>query len=859
MVPPPGRERGAGLRGALRGPARLLRQAHQERPAGLGAVGPAAAAAPRRAAPRAWSGSRRCAAAGDQAALHAGQAPHHQPGPARRAAGDPRPGLACRVLRRPGEQDPAAVPRRRLRRPAHRPSSRPSPAGPVPLPALPRRVGRAMADELLAAAAASHALWARNWTSPTSPRTSPSKPASRWRSPTRSKTRRTHRRPGRANATQTGSSPPHPASAPITGAVILGRLGDPSRFQSLAAARAFSGLVPSLDASGVSGRHGGPTKRGDALLREALFIGRRPGPPPRPHPGREVSPADGRGRQAPQLRALPHRHHPAHPHRRLLANQTRPTSSATSTAARHRSQARAIITERYTVPARHPHDAAPPRPERAGEARSRNALHRPARPTPTLSDPEPPAPLTSLRNSTASVLHRAAHARRTERAGTRLCPARHRAEERPTQPPARPREDRTLPPDPETLADRPTPAHHPRRAPSPARRVPRALQPAPPPPRPRPRHPRPTPTAPPQSRSPPAARTPGHYRLRYDRLDPAGKMSFRRAGRMHHLGIGKTHRPQTRPRDRRRHPRHRQRPHHRRSPLPPPHPADKHYWRNQNKEPGRWPSSRNVTYDATHLRPMSRLITWWQVRDSNPRMLSSLIYSQIPLAAWVTRQVRTHPAFSVDQRRDVLILPVWPAPRIEIGSDPAAVSGAGTTRSFQSSSSRERRKPQQRTLEPTGRRGDLHGRVPAARPCRLPSTGSSLTSVATVDEDGIPRPHRVDDRRGRDRDRLASPSGSPASIPAPPAPRVTSTAAAPAATSRVAQFVQRLPVEQCRVVVADLHEIRVSGDLLEPAHELGPVRIIPERGFGSMATSRPAPRAPGRIPRSAPLCRTGSS
>ena len=54
--------------------------------------------------------------------------------------------------------------------------------------------------------------------------------------------------------------------------MILGRLGDASRFQSLAAARAFSGLVPSLDASGVSGRHGGPTKRGDALLREALFI-----------------------------------------------------------------------------------------------------------------------------------------------------------------------------------------------------------------------------------------------------------------------------------------------------------------------------------------------------------------------------------------------------------------------------------------------------------------------------------------------------------------------------------------------------------------------------------------------------------
>jgi transposase InsO family protein len=33
----------------------------------------------------------------------------------------------------------------------------------------------------------------------------------------------------------------------------------------------------------------------------------------------------------------------------------------------------------------------------------------------------------------------------------------------------------------------------------------------------------------------------GHYRLRYDRLDASGKMSFRRAGRMHHLGIGTTH------------------------------------------------------------------------------------------------------------------------------------------------------------------------------------------------------------------------------------------------------------------------------------------------------------------------------
>ena len=84
---------------------------------------------------------------------------------------------------------------------------------------------------------------------------------------------------------------------------------------------------------------------------------------------------------------------------------------------------------------------------------------------------------------------------------------------------------------------------------------------------------------------------PGHYRLRYDRLDSKGKMSFRRAGRMHHLHAGVEH---ARKRvlafaDDRQvtvaelatgevlsvH-------------LIDP---DKAYWRNQNKKPGRWPGS----------------------------------------------------------------------------------------------------------------------------------------------------------------------------------------------------------------------------------------------------------------------------
>jgi transposase len=65
-------------------------------------------------------------------------------------------------------------------------------------------------------------------------------------------------------------------SAPGVGAIgaaqILARLGDPGRFRSLAGARSFTGLVPSLSASGTSGHHGPPTKSGDAALREALFM-----------------------------------------------------------------------------------------------------------------------------------------------------------------------------------------------------------------------------------------------------------------------------------------------------------------------------------------------------------------------------------------------------------------------------------------------------------------------------------------------------------------------------------------------------------------------------------------------------------
>ena len=62
-----------------------------------------------------------------------------------------------------------------------------------------------------------------------------------------------------------------PGVGNILAGQILGRFGDPHRFTSLAAARSFTGLIPRRNASGLSDHAGGPTKKGDACLRAALF------------------------------------------------------------------------------------------------------------------------------------------------------------------------------------------------------------------------------------------------------------------------------------------------------------------------------------------------------------------------------------------------------------------------------------------------------------------------------------------------------------------------------------------------------------------------------------------------------------
>ncbi len=85
----------------------------------------------------------------------------------------------------------------------------------------------------------------------------------------------------------------------------------------------------------------------------------------------------------------------------------------------------------------------------------------------------------------------------------------------------------------------------------------------------------------------------GHFRLRYDRLDIKGRMSIRRAGRMHHLGIGTTH-------ARKRVLAFADDDHITVAELTTGEVLSTHliepnqsYWRNQTREPGRWPSPQN--------------------------------------------------------------------------------------------------------------------------------------------------------------------------------------------------------------------------------------------------------------------------
>jgi hypothetical protein len=188
----------------------------------------------------------------------------------------------------------------------------------------------------------------------------------------------------------------------IGAAQILARLGDPARFKSLADARSFTGLVPSLTASGLNGHHGPPTKSGDALLREALFMA--------VNQARRIDPV---------LAARYHRlmvscgkhHNSALCHistailTRIIAcwragtlYQIRDLDGTPLTTA----QGRAIVTQRYRISdeVRALRRTSHTKTRASRDTRSRQALrHRPAHQP--RYDPTPPTCLTPLKNSTA--------------------------------------------------------------------------------------------------------------------------------------------------------------------------------------------------------------------------------------------------------------------------------------------------------------------------------------------------------------------------------------------------------------------------------------------------------------------------
>ncbi len=88
----------------------------------------------------------------------------------------------------------------------------------------------------------------------------------------------------------------------------------------------------------------------------------------------------------------------------------------------------------------------------------------------------------------------------------------------------------------------------------------------------------------------------GHYRVRYDHIDPHGKMSLRHAGKHRHRT-----RPQTRHRRRRRHHRHRHPPRHRRSHRHQPDPARQNLLAQHAESPRPMAGGFPVTQVPTHV------------------------------------------------------------------------------------------------------------------------------------------------------------------------------------------------------------------------------------------------------------------
>src|SRR5512133_3543696 len=185
-----------------------------------------------------------------------------------------------------------------------------------------------------------------------------------------------------------------PGVGKILAAQIRGRLGDPHRFTSLAAARSFSGLIPHQHSSGLTDATGGPTKHGDACLREALFLAAdhaRKTDPTLAARYQRLMCQTGRHHTSALVH---HRHRAAHPDLCLSAQRHPLPSERCRRQPNHprpgTSDCRRALSDPTPGPCRATHRQQRPQPPpqmgRAHRARSRRALHDDARPT---SQPDP--------------------------------------------------------------------------------------------------------------------------------------------------------------------------------------------------------------------------------------------------------------------------------------------------------------------------------------------------------------------------------------------------------------------------------------------------------------------------------------
>lgn len=179
-----------------------------------------------------------------------------------------------------------------------------------------------------------------------------------------------------------------PGVGPVNGAVILGRLGDPGRFRSLAAVRSLQRPRPlaRLLRHLQSPRRTHQSTAMPCSEKHYSSAQTRPADKTRPSPrnitGSWSYPANT---TTPRSATSPQ---PCSPGSPPAGTTGLPTNSATSTAhtsppnTRERSSG-------LDTPSRTRSGELAPRQERAGEARSRNALHQPARPSPRLPSTTP--------------------------------------------------------------------------------------------------------------------------------------------------------------------------------------------------------------------------------------------------------------------------------------------------------------------------------------------------------------------------------------------------------------------------------------------------------------------------------------